>query len=224
MNSRLEMMRQLYNRYATDTVITMPHILSSSHQLLVEDMVDAIRSPQQQLNLSRKSSDGFNSPMGHKNPHQFHKTITVQALPYKSLSQIAHDFGIIPSLLKEGEYFCQFEEVTLWCKTDLHLMTSALSPDLLNRCTLFQEEVEWRNALMKIREQLQKSAPIAGSSSNLNSSTGSGGAGLSKGVSLSHGPSQFPNPHVQQVLGFASFVIFLSTIALQVIEQNELVT
>ena len=215
LNSRLDMIIQLYQRYAVDIVIVLPHLLSSSHQMLVEEMVDAIRSPQQQLNLSRKSSDRFNSPLAHHNPHHQQKTVTVQAIPYKALSQLAHDFGIVPSLLKEGEYFCQFEEVTLWCKTDLHLMLSALSTDLQSKCTLFQEEMEWRNTQMRIREQINKSSAL-----NVNnlSATAQSGSTI-KGTPVSSDLSQSGS---QQVLGFASFVVFLSSIALQVYDLNDL--
>ncbi len=191
---KMDVMVDLFYRYGSEFTISVPEMPTSDHQKLVEDRVDAIRSPSQKLNLSRKSSP---VPLHHHNPnHHRASSVSVHALTYQQVSQLAHDVGIIPALVKEAEFFSQFEEIVLWCQTDTHLMLTALSNELLSFTTLFQEEVEWRSAQQRIRQQMKRH-------------------GEKKGGSVTHGPSQFPGTSTQLVVGMASLFILLTSVGVQ---------
>jgi len=218
--SKLDMVIDLFRKYSTDITLSLPINIGSSHQQLLDEVIDAIQSPTQKLNLSRKSNSNSPTKLIHHNPHYQNKQIVVQGINYKLLSKLAHDYGIIPNLIKEGDFFSQFEEIVLWCRTDLHLMASALSDNIIQKSTLFQEEIEWRKTAEKIRQLTKKI--IAQSSTTLSSTTtttttyANTNANTNTQKSLVYGPSQFPNQQVTQILGLASFIILLSAIGIQV--------
>lgn len=196
LNSKLDMTVEMFNHYASVMVVETPKVVATPHQQLVaehEATEHAITSPSQHLNLSRKSN--FKSPTQPKPPPD----LTIQALTYQSLSKLGHDYGIIPLLIKESDFFSQFEEIVLWCKTDADLVLSALPNSVLYNCSLFQEEVEWRHAFKSIQDYAKKHA-VALDKQKKSSSRG-------------------PNPQTAQVLGMASFLVLLTTLGIQV-ERN----
>jgi len=186
----------LFQRYGSEFTIAAPTAPSTDHQKLLDDRVDAIQSPTQKLNLSKRSSP---QPIHHHNPNKQISSVSVHALTYKQASHLAHDVGIIPGLVKESEFFSQFEEIVLWCQTDTHLILTALSNELLSYTTLFQEEVAWRHTQHSIKQHIKKYGE------------------KKPQMSLSHGPSQFPSSHSSQlVVGMASLFILLTSVGIQV--------
>lgn len=192
---KMDIMIELFQRYGSDFTIAAPQEPVTDHQKLLDDRVDAIKSPTQKLNLSKRSSP---APIHHHNPNKHIHSVCVHALTYKQASQMAHDVGIIPGLVKEAEFFSQFEEIVLWCQTDTHLILTALSNELLSYTTLFQEEVAWRHTQQAIKQHIKKFGE------------------KKTQMSVSHGPSQFPSSHASQlVIGMASLFILIISVGVQ---------
>jgi len=52
-------------------------------------------------------------------------------MTYKALSRFAHDFGIVPHLMKEPQLYSIFREIMLWYKSDPKFLQSALPKTIL---------------------------------------------------------------------------------------------
>lgn len=59
-------------------------------------------------------------------------SITGKTMTYKALSRFAHDFSIIPYLLKEPIMHKSFREISLWMRADGGILNSTLPSDILD--------------------------------------------------------------------------------------------